>query len=103
MKTNVILSLYVTGPENILFCRRVHALFSPDILQDRAVNGLMHSAPSDIQRFFVCCSVSLCSFFDVFFPLLSGIFCRSVLVDVRQCCRLLMFICLPLFETLSLS
>ena len=23
-------------------------------------------------------------------------------VDVRQCCHLLMFVCLPLFETLSL-
>ena len=33
-------SRFVTGPENILFCRCVHALVSPENAQDGAVKGL---------------------------------------------------------------
>jgi len=39
IKTHDVESRFVTGPENILVCRRVHALFSPEILQDGAVKG----------------------------------------------------------------
>ena len=33
----------VAGPENTLFCRRIRASFSPEILQDGAVKGLKRS------------------------------------------------------------
>ena len=34
----------VAGPENTLFCRRIRACFSPEILQAGAVKGLRRSA-----------------------------------------------------------
>ena len=40
IKTHNMESGSVTGPENILFCRCVHAHFSPVIWQDVAVKGL---------------------------------------------------------------
>ena len=38
---HVALKIDVTGPENTLFCKRVSASFSPEILQAGALRGLI--------------------------------------------------------------
>ena len=41
VKTHNIENRFVIGPESVLFCRLVRALFSPDILQPVAAKGII--------------------------------------------------------------
>ena len=66
IKTHNTESRFVIGPETVLFCRCVHARFSPEMLQDVAVKGLIAWLALQVRQFQAnrdsrCKSVSLSS------------------------------------------